>query len=75
MCSHVGADSEWALYGMDVVSCLLRSVGDGECGSWTAADVSFCCIEVHVQVGSRWISAGGYGWMRVPTIVGAECGV
>ena len=52
-----------------------ESVGNGECGSWTAADVSFCCIEVHVQVGSRWISAGGYGWMRVPTIVGAECGV
>ena len=38
---HIGADSEWVLYGMDMVTWLLRSVGDGECGSWIAPGVRF----------------------------------
>ena len=37
----MGAHSEWALYGMDMVTWLLMSVGDGECGSWAAVDVRF----------------------------------
>jgi len=36
-----GADSEWALYGLVMVTWLLRSEGDVECSSWAAADVRF----------------------------------
>ena len=35
----MGAHSEWAPYGMDVVTWLLMLVGDGKCSSWVAADV------------------------------------
>ena len=37
---QIAADSEWALYEMDIVIGLPRSVGDGGC-SWIAADVRF----------------------------------
>ena len=36
----MGADNEWAFYGRDMVTWLLRSMGDREY-SWIATDVSF----------------------------------
>ena len=35
------ADTEWVLYEMDIVTWLLKSVEDGECGSWIVPGVRF----------------------------------
>jgi hypothetical protein len=61
-----GADSEWALYGLVIVTWLLRSEEDGECGSWTAADVRFGGESVAL---CRQLPKHNLRWMRVPMII------
>jgi len=72
-----GTDSEWALYGLVMVTWLLRSEGDGECSlQWAAADVRSDVprrtSEVRMEVGSalyRESPRHNLGWMRVPMII------
>ena len=49
---HGCAYSEWALYEMDVVTWLLMSVGDEECGSWAIADMSFALLTRGCSLGA-----------------------
>ena len=71
----MGADNEWVLYKVDMMTWLLRSVGDGRWEMWfmdCAGEV--CCTEAQVEVGRRLLRCN-LGWMRVPTVVDTECGV
>ena len=56
---YMSMHSEQALHGINVVTWLLRSVrwgvwfiGCGRC--------EVCCTDVHMEVGSQWISTGGH---------------